>query len=555
MKNARLFCLLGLSWSCLLTVSAQDGIRYMQRNDSLILNIGEYKDGSIQWQRSTNLTSWNNITGATGSILRYKIPNPYYIRAKVTETDCEPLYTDTLQINFAETWSGSTYKLNGGRAYVHPYVSSGAGLRTSESGSLSSWTNAERKAVWYIYQQKGLYELSYIMNLTAGSTRNFNITCTQANGDNLEAPVTNEFSHTGTGKSDTVFALSINIPATGYYRYELESKNTAGSITISALSFKGISVPGLNVSSAPHTTDYLSSPSVHLTFSSSTVSSGTYDWFYQEVLVPEGYDPLASYYMAIGFSGGYCGIQTNSNTERRMLFSVWDQIDADAYNRNGIPLPQDSLVSLVDKASYTQANGFGNEGTGGQSYVGTNRIGTWTTGTPVKVLYNKRIQHIPKLNGEGNKPTAVISVWYKASEEEGWRYIATWRRPYVSSYDTGFHSFLENYGWTNGHLPRKAYYYNSFGRNVSTGAWVHFNKAGFSHTDGSAGQRVDYEQGVAEEDPTKFYMLSGGYNKTKLTGTQLPVQPAPAELTNPDFLSPFIARVDEALENEQKSKE
>lgn len=550
-KKMGAVCFFCVTFCCLSTVCAQDNIRYMQKNDSLILNLGGYANGTIQWQRSTNLDLWNNITESTGPILRYKIPNPYYVRAKVTEEGCEPYFTDTLQINLTQTWSGSTYKLNGGRAYAHPFVSSGVGLSTSERGNLSNWTKAERKAVWYIYQQKGAYELSYVMNLTKGSTRNFNITCTQTNGTELEAPVSNEFSYTGTGNPDTVLALNINIPITGYYRYELESKDVAGSITISALSFKGISVPGNSIAAAPHTTDYLSSPSVHLNFSSSTVPSATYNWFYQEILVPEGYDPLASYYMAIGFSGGYCGIQTNSNTERRVLFSVWDQIDADAYKKAGLTLPKDSLVTLVDKALYTQANGFGNEGTGGQSYVGTNRRDTWTTGVPVKILYNKRIQNMPKLNGVGEKPTAVISAWYKASEEEGWRYIATWRRPYVSSYDTGFHSFLENYGWTNGHLPRKAYYYNTFGRNVSTGQWVNFNKASFSHTDGSTGQRVDYEQGVAEEEPTKFYMLSGGYNKTKLTATQLPVQPLPAELGDPDFLMPFNARVEEALEAEK----
>ncbi len=36
---------------------------------------------------------------------------------------------------------------------------------------------------------------------------------------------------------------------------------------------------------------------------------------------------------------------------------------------------------------------------------------------------------------------------------------------------------------------------------------VHFNKVGFSNTDGSEGQRIDFEQGVSSEYPGIFYML------------------------------------------------
>ena len=35
-------------------------------------------------------------------------------------------------------------------------------------------------------------------------------------------------------------------------------------------------------------------------------------------------DPVGSYYMACGFRRGYFGIQVNSPTERRIIFSVWD---------------------------------------------------------------------------------------------------------------------------------------------------------------------------------------------------------------------------------------
>ena len=35
-------------------------------------------------------------------------------------------------------------------------------------------------------------------------------------------------------------------------------------------------------------------------------------------------DPLWTYYMACGWHRGYFGMQVNSPTERRIIFSVWD---------------------------------------------------------------------------------------------------------------------------------------------------------------------------------------------------------------------------------------
>ncbi|WP_221410979.1 DUF5077 domain-containing protein [Elizabethkingia sp. JS20170427COW] len=57
-------------------------------------------------------------------------------------------------------------------------------------------------------------------------------------------------------------------------------------------------------------------------FSSTAPHHKSYNWLYEEVEVPKGYDPLSTFYMAIGFYRGYFGMQTNSDTERRVLFSV-----------------------------------------------------------------------------------------------------------------------------------------------------------------------------------------------------------------------------------------
>ena len=77
-------------------------------------------------------------------------------------------------------------------------------------------------------------------------------------------------------------------------------------------------------------------PSVHLNYS---VPEGKdYQWFYNEVTVPEGEDARGSYFMANGFAEGYFGFQVNSDTERRILFSVWSPFATD--NPDEIPEEQ-----------------------------------------------------------------------------------------------------------------------------------------------------------------------------------------------------------------------
>jgi hypothetical protein len=419
-----------------------------------------------------------------------------------------------------------------------------------ENDPLSGWTDPQKKAVWYIYQTPGRYTLNLVLTMTNAATRSFSSTCSNNDMALGFTPVSRDFSCTGKGRTDTVSAITVEVKKTGYYKYVLESKSADGSISISQLLFEGIATPELPDPQPPHTTDYLSSPSVHLGYHPTTPlpNNVRYDWFYLEIKVPREFSPTATYWMAIGFTGGYFGMQNNSLTERRILFSVWDKIDVDKYKKAGLPLPKDSLVSLVDKADYTQANSFGNEGTGGQSYVGVGRADTWLEDQPVKFLLNARKQTVQRDDNKGTKPTLLISAWYQAHEKEGWRYIATWRRPFVDTYFNAFHSFLENYGWTNGHLTRKGYYYHPFGKRADNGEWVHFNRGTFGNTDGKPGQRVDYVQGIAPEDPAKFHLLSGGYIPNgKASEATVPLITTPEAIV-PTDLTPFIQRVDAAVE-------
>ena len=76
-------------------------------------------------------------------------------------------------------------------------------------------------------------------------------------------------------------------------------------------------------------------PSVHLAYD--VPENKDVQWFYNEITVPEGQDVVGSYYMANGFGQGYFGMQVNSESERRVLFSVWSPYDTQNPNE-GQPL-------------------------------------------------------------------------------------------------------------------------------------------------------------------------------------------------------------------------
>jgi hypothetical protein len=70
-------------------------------------------------------------------------------------------------------------------------------------------------------------------------------------------------------------------------------------------------------------------------------------YYYSEINVPQGYDPVGSYYMANGFGQGYFGYQVNSATERRFLFSVWSGYHTD----DPTQIPSEYTVQLNRKGA------------------------------------------------------------------------------------------------------------------------------------------------------------------------------------------------------------
>ncbi len=235
-------------------------------------------------------------------------------------------------------------------------------------------------------------------------------------------------------------------------------------------------------------------PSVHLGY---TVPAQT-EYFYNEVTVPQGQDKIGSYFMANGFTGGYFGMQVKSPSERWILFSVWD---AD----NG------AKTTLVGKGGGVVDNGFGGEGTGGQSYLRFN----WVAGNTYRF--------ITRAHADGAGGTDY-SAWFFAPETGVWKYVATWKRPATpNGYLSGVYSFLENFIDTNGYQERSADYGNQWARGAA-GSWTEIVTARFTgDATATNAQRMDYAGGLRN---SRFYLRNGGFFSNYVKTNQTFTRPA-----------------------------
>jgi hypothetical protein len=232
-------------------------------------------------------------------------------------------------------------------------------------------------------------------------------------------------------------------------------------------------------------------PSVHLGYS---VPDGVNaEWFYNEVTVPKGNDVLGSYFMACGFAEGYFGMQVNSPNERHILFSVWSPFHTDDPKK----IPDDEKIIMLKKGEDVHTGEFGNEGSGGQSYMNY----MWKAGTTYKFLVHAK--------PDGNGRTAYTAYFY-APEIGKWQLIASFSRPKTNTYLKHLHSFLENFEPEQGIYTREVHF-NKEWICDNTGKWIELTKAKFTGDNTAVkGYRMDYAGG--EKDGSFFLKSCGFFN-------------------------------------------
>jgi hypothetical protein len=225
-------------------------------------------------------------------------------------------------------------------------------------------------------------------------------------------------------------------------------------------------------------------PSCHLNY---TLPNADIVYFYSELQVPTGQDNIGSYFMANGFDDGYFGIQVNSATERRVLFSVWE---ADNQPK----------TLLLKKGPNVQTGRFDGEGTGGQSYL----LYPWKAGISYKFL----TKGVP--DGAGN---TIYTSWFFVPEINDWQLIASFKRQNKSTYITNFSSFIENFEDRLGYTGRKAFYTNQWVQ-LKNGQWQPIKEITFSIDETAQNkQRLDYNGGIENGKP---FLQNGGFINTTI---------------------------------------
>lgn len=215
------------------------------------------------------------------------------------------------------------------------------------------------------------------------------------------------------------------------------------------------------------------------------------EYFYNEVLVPEGEDIPGAYYMLTGGDGFYMGIQPNTKGRDRMvLFSVWDTDTA-----------KGDVARLVKSGAGVKSNSYSHEGSGIQNFY----YYDWETGHTYATLVRVR----PEVDDSGNRTGNSLYTGYFRDTDGRWAFLAEILRPNIATYYRGAYSFSENFRPEYGWVPRSVMFPSQWMRDKS-GVWHEVLSARFSHDATAAdGLRRDCEGGVNGQG--YFYLRNIGY--------------------------------------------
>jgi hypothetical protein len=378
-------------------------------------------------------------------------------------------------------------------AYTEPDF---RGVEISEEKGLRGWKDAKQRVLWFGEIKKpGKLTARLLVQGDEGRVLRLKI---------------GETSYESTVKKGEASFGEFDITKAGYVQFEISSKaNADGKGHIEALVLDGSATQDAHFNLEPRR----NASSVHLMYPIPKNEKITH--FYNEVTSIE--EPLYTFYMACGFSRGYFGMQINSETERRIIFSVWDAgKGANAIDRSTVS--KDDQTQLIAKGEGVEASVFGHEGTGGHSHL----VYPWRTGQAQKFIV--------AVKPEGDY-TTYSGLWFHP-EKQRWMLIASFRAPKDGQYLRGLHSFSENFGGQNGHQQRKALYGPQW---IATadGRWIELTTAKFSHDPTGRYQRLDRFMGV---ESGQFFLSHGGFIEGfKKYGESFT---RPAANTPPDFKLP-----------------
>lgn len=359
-----------------------------------------------------------------------------------------------------------------------------AGGNISNDG-IVNWNSNKAEFVTYIrFAKKGKFKLWLTLNKNYGKSRIA-----------VSALKKTRYLLAENNSQKDYYAGEWTVNDTGYIAFKIKGRSKKGDKypDISNLKLSGTAVDGKTAFVKNNDGDFFywgkRGPSVHLSYVMPDNKNA--EWFYNEVTVQKGNDVVGSYFMADGFAEGYFGMQVNSPTERHILFSVWSPFKTD----NPGQIPEDQKIIMLKKGAAVHTGEFGNEGSGGQSYL----LYDWKAGNTYKFLMRAK--------PDGNNHT-VYTAYFFAPEIGKWQLIASFSRPQTNTWLKHLHSFLENFDPEQGTITRKVFFNNEWIADEN-GKWTELNQAKFTiDNTGAVGYRMDYAGGVLKD---AFYLENCGF--------------------------------------------
>ena len=363
------------------------------------------------------------------------------------------------------------------------------GIDIRENDGVYGWTDKAQSVVWYgDLRDKG--ELKIALQVLAPQGKNISWSLKldkQKPDDGSAQSAAFATNATGTGKVQTVNFGTVTINAPGFYRLALSGVNKSGATfgDVKNLVLDGAAAANIKSKQGFNFTHWRGQTSTHLTYQ--LPKEETYTAFYNEATAVT--DPTSTYYCAIGFGGGYMGMQVTSPTQRRVIFSIWDNAQ-EAMSRANVE--EKDRAGLLAAGDQVFTDSFGGEGTGGHSHLKT----MWKTGEKQRFLVTV------KADGDA----AIFAGYFYRHDLKKWMLISAWRRPRTKAKLTGFYTFNEDFNHTK-QATRRANYGNSWVR-TSDGQWQEVTTARFTRTAQNEPVRRDWEAGV---DKDQLWMQIGGY--------------------------------------------
>ena len=135
-----------------------------------------------------------------------------------------------------------------------------------------------------------------------------------------------------------------------------------------------------------------------------------------------------TYFCVIGFRFGYCGIQELRNGRKKLIFSVWDEKENTA---------EDRQVKVLEHGDGVEVSRFGGEGTG----IKTMMPYDWSIGEPIKFKVSA--------DKDCNENWTIFTCCIFHKQKDDWFQIAKLKTLTSGILLRGVYSFVEDFSRNN----------------------------------------------------------------------------------------------------------